>query len=162
PRSPQSRRDLASALRTKAGHIPPERARKKRSQAADDREIARLRTAIRAHPCHGCNDREDHARSAERYHPLIRDTSQLERRIQGPPNRSAGALAGLGALLTELDCLGGEEVPEHGRGLARLYGDLDLLPSECLGAGVGGGLGPAELAACVSALVYEARVGDDA
>ena len=40
--------------------------------------------------------------------------------------------------------------------------ELDLLASECLRAGVWEGLAPAELAACVSALVYEARVGDDA
>ncbi len=162
PRSPQSRRDLASALRTKAGHIPPERARKKRSQAADDREIARLRTAIRAHPCHGCNDREDHARWAERYHRLMRDTSQLERRIEGRTNTIARTFDRIVALLTELDYLRGDEVTEHGKRLARLYGELDLLASECLRERVWEGLAPAELAACVSALVYEARVGDDA
>ncbi len=66
------------------------------------------------------------------------------------------------ALLTELDYLRGDEVTEHGKRLARLYGELDLLASECLRAGVWEGLAPAELAACVSALVYEARVGDDA
>jgi ATP-dependent RNA helicase HelY len=161
-RSPQSRRDLASALRTKAGHIPPERARKKRSQAVDDREIARLRTAIRAHPCHGCSDREDHARWAERYHRLLKDTSQLERRIEGRTNTIARTFDRIVALLTELDYLRGDEVTEHGKRLARLYGELDLLASECLRARVWEGLGPAELAACVSALVYESRVGDDA
>ncbi|MEX3106975.1 MULTISPECIES: RNA helicase [unclassified Streptomyces] len=162
PRSPQSRRDLASALRTKAGHIPPERARKKRSQAADDREIARLRAELRAHPCHGCAEREDHARWAERYYRLLRDTSQLERRIEGRTNTIARTFDRIVALLTELDYLRGDEVTEHGRRLARLYGELDLLASECLRAGVWEGLSPAELAACVSALVYEARVGDDA
>ncbi|MFI8349524.1 DEAD/DEAH box helicase [Streptomyces sp. NPDC085596] len=161
-RSPQSRRDLASALRTKAGHIPPERARKKRAQAADDREIARLRTEIRAHPCHGCDDREDHARWAERHHRLQRDTSQLERRIEGRTNTIARTFDRIVALLTELDYLRGDEVTANGKRLARLYGELDLLASECLREGVWEGLGPAELAACVSALVYEARVSDDA
>jgi ATP-dependent RNA helicase HelY len=161
-RSPQSRRDLASALRTKAGHIPPERARKQRSQAADDREIAQLRTAIRAHPCHGCNDREDHARWAERYHRLQRDTTQLERRIEGRTNTIARTFDRIVALLTDLDYLRGNEVTEHGKRLARLYGELDLLASECLREGVWEGLSPAELAACVSALVFEARVSDDA
>ncbi|MGW5332081.1 DEAD/DEAH box helicase [Streptomyces bauhiniae] len=161
-RSPQSRRDLASALRTKAGHIPSERARKKRSQAADDREIARLRTAIRAHPCHGCDDREDHARWAERYHRLQRDTSQLERRIEGRTNTIARTFDRIVALLTELDYLRGDEVTANGKRLARLYGELDLLASECLREGVWEGLGPAELAACASALVYESRVSDDA
>ncbi|WP_030955230.1 DEAD/DEAH box helicase [Streptomyces sp. NRRL S-481] len=162
PRSPQSRRDLASALRTKAGHIPAERHRKRRSQAADDREIARLRTALRAHPCHGCNDREDHARWAERYHRLLRDTSQLERRIEGRTNTIARTFDRIVALLTEMDYLRADEVTEHGKRLARLYGELDLLASECLREGVWEGLAPAELAACVSALVFESRVADDA
>ncbi|MBP0457243.1 DEAD/DEAH box helicase [Streptomyces montanisoli] len=161
-RSPQSRRDLASALRTKAGHIVPERHRKQRAAAADDREIIRLRTALRAHPCHGCDEREDHARWAERYHRLTRDTRQLERRIEGRTNTIARTFDRIVALLTELDYLRGDEVTEHGRRLARLYGELDLLASECLRDGVWEGLGPAELAACVSALVFESRQSDEA
>ncbi|MDX2563496.1 DEAD/DEAH box helicase [Streptomyces sp. TX20-6-3] len=162
PRSPQSRRDLASALRSKAGHINPERHHKQRSAAADDREIARLRTEIRAHPCHGCDEREDHARWAERYHRLQRDTQQLERRIEGRTNTIARTFDRIVALLTELDYLRGNEVTENGKRLARLYGELDLLASECLRDRVWEGLTPAELAACVSALVFEARQSDDA
>ncbi len=162
PRSPQSRRDLASALRTKAGHIRPERHRRGRAAAADDRGIARLREQLRAHPCHGCDEREDHARWAERYHRLARDTKQLERRIEGRTNTIARTFDRIVALLTELDYLRGDEVTEHGKRLARLYGELDLLASECLRERVWEGLTPAELAACVSALVYEARQSDDA
>ncbi|MEU2515695.1 DEAD/DEAH box helicase [Streptomyces syringium] len=162
PRSPQSRRDLASALRTKAGHIEPDRHRKQRSAAADDTEITRLRTALRAHPCHGCSEREDHARWAERYHRLQRDTRQLERRIQGRTNTIARTFDRICALLTDLGYLRADEVTDDGRRLARLYGELDLLASECLRDGVWDGLGPAELAACASALVYEARAADDA
>ncbi|WP_330329565.1 DEAD/DEAH box helicase [Streptomyces sp. NBC_00536] len=161
-RSPQSRRDLASQLRVKAGHITPERGRRGRAEAADDREIARLRAALRAHPCHGCDEREDHARWAERYHRLKRDTQQLERRIEGRTNTIARTFDRIHALLTELDYLREDEVTEHGRRLARLYGELDLLASECLRAGIWEGLSPAELAACVSALVFEARQSDDA
>ena len=81
-----------------------ERSRDARSQAADDREIARLRAAIRQHPCHGCDEREDHARWAERYHRLQRDTQALERRDRRPhehdrphlrPRLRAAARAGL-------------------------------------------------------------------
>ncbi|KQX11237.1 RNA helicase [Streptomyces sp. Root431] len=162
PRSPQSRRDLATALRTKAGHINPERHHKQRSAAADDREIARLRTALRAHPCHGCDEREDHARWAERYHRLQRDTQQLERRIEGRTNTIARTFDRIVALLTELDYLRGDEVTDNGKRLARLYGELDLLASECLRDGVWEGLTPPELAACVSALVFESRQADDA
>lgn len=161
-RSPQSRRDLASALRTKAGHIVPDRHRKGRAAAADDREIARIRTELRAHPCHGCDEREDHARWAERYYRLRRDTVQLERRIEGRTNTIARTFDRIVALLTEMDYLRGDEVTQDGKRLARLYGELDLLASECLREGVWEGLSPAELAACVSALVFEARAADDA
>ncbi|MFJ8214940.1 DEAD/DEAH box helicase [Streptomyces sp. NPDC096033] len=162
PRSPQSRRDLATALRNKAGHVQPERQRRGRAAAADDREIARLRAELRAHPCHGCDEREDHARWAERYHRLKRDTLQLERRIEGRTNTIARTFDRIHALLTELDYLREDEVTVHGKRLARLYGELDLLASECLREGVWEGLNPAELAACVSALVFEARQSDDA
>ncbi|WP_327363212.1 DEAD/DEAH box helicase [Streptomyces sp. NBC_01296] len=161
-RSPQSRRDLASQLRAKAGHIAPERRGRGRAAAADDREITRLRAELRAHPCHGCDEREDHARWAERYHRLKRDTQQLERRIEGRTNTIARTFDRIHALLTELDYLREDEVTVHGKRLARLYGELDLLASECLRAGVWEGLSPAELAACVSALVFEARQSDDA
>ncbi|MFD5321321.1 DEAD/DEAH box helicase [Streptomyces sp. NPDC127098] len=162
PRSPQSRRDLASALRSKAGHHEPRRHRRQRAAAADDAEIGRLRTAIRAHPCHGCAEREDHARWAERYYRLERDNRTLQRRIEGRTNTIARTFDQVCALLTELDYLREEEVTEHGRRLGRLYGELDLLASECLRERVWEGLGPEELAACASALVYEARSADDA
>jgi ATP-dependent RNA helicase HelY len=161
-RSPQSRRDLASTLRTKAGHYEPERHRKRRAEAADDPELTRLRAAIRAHPCHGCDEREDHARWAERFQRLQRDTRQLERRIEGRTNTIARTFDRVYALLSELDYLHGDEVTEDGRRLGRLYGELDLLASECLREGVWDGLNPAELAACASALVFEARSADDA
>ncbi|MCU4749011.1 MULTISPECIES: DEAD/DEAH box helicase [unclassified Streptomyces] len=161
-RSPQSRRDLASALRTKAGHHEPGRSRKQRAAAADDAQLARLRQAIRAHPCHGCDEREDHARWAERYHRLKRDNRQLERRIEGRTNTIARTFDQVYALLSELEYLDGDQVTDDGRRLARLYGELDLLASECLRDGVWEGLDPAELAACVSALVFETRSADDA
>jgi ATP-dependent RNA helicase HelY len=165
PRSPQSRRDLASAMRSKAGSAGidgPQRHRKERAAAADDVQLARLRTEIRAHPCHGCSDREDHARWAERYHRLRRDTNQLERRIEGRTNTIARTFDRVSAVLTELGYLEGDKVTGDGRRLARLYGELDLLASECLRDGVWDELNPAELAACASALVYEARQADDA
>jgi ATP-dependent RNA helicase HelY len=162
PRSPQSRRDLATALRTKAGHHEPARRRKPRAAAADDTEIARLRAAIRAHPCHGCADREDHARWSERYHRLMRDTHQLERRIEGRTNTIARTFDRVCGLLVDLGYLKGDTVTPDGQRLARLYGELDLLAAECLREGVWDNLKPSELAACASALVYEARQTDDA
>ena len=163
-KSAQSRRDLATVLRSKAGdkEIPPYRKTRYRSDAADDAEINGLRKAIRAHPCHGCQDREDHARWAERYFKLDRETKQLQRRVAGRTNSIARVFDRVCALLEQLGYLDGDQVTPIGRRLGRLYTELDLLTAEALRAGLWEGLSPAELAACVSALVYEARRADDA
>ncbi|HSF25898.1 MAG TPA: DEAD/DEAH box helicase [Actinomycetes bacterium] len=160
PRNPQQRRDLASTLRARVpeGHRPSRR----RSAAADDEEIARLRAAIRQHPCHGCDEREDHARWAERYWRLRRETESLERRVSGRTNTVARTFDRVCAVLESLGYLAGDQVSPDGRRLASLYGELDLLAAECLRAGLWEGLTPPELAAAVSALVFESRQPDDA
>jgi ATP-dependent RNA helicase HelY len=48
-------------------------------------------------------------------------------------------------------------VTDAGRQLARIWSESDLLVAECVRAGVWDGLSAAELAAAVSALVYESR-----
>ena len=50
---------------------------------------------------------------------------------------------------------------DTGATLMRIYTDMDLVAAECLRAGVWEGLTPAELAAALSILVYEARRADD-
>ncbi|HEY3871420.1 MAG TPA: DEAD/DEAH box helicase [Actinocrinis sp.] len=163
-KSPQSRRDLASTLRTKAGagdRPAPPRPRRARSAAADDAELARMRKAVRAHPCHGCEDRENHARWAERHARLERDTEALERRVQGRTHSIARTFDRVCSVLSELGYLDGERVTAEGRRLARIYSELDLLAAQCLREGVWDGLSPAELACAVSLLVYESRSAED-
>jgi ATP-dependent RNA helicase HelY len=54
------------------------------------------------------------------------------------------------------------EVTESGRMLGRIWSEADLLVAECLRQGVWEGLGPEELAAAVSMVLYESRrEGDD-
>ncbi|TCO53548.1 DEAD/DEAH box helicase [Actinocrispum wychmicini] len=157
-RSPRSRRDLAATLRN-AGISVPTRDRR-RSGPDDDADLAALRRALRAHPCHGCQDREAHARWGERYHRLKSETEQLAQKVAATTHSLARSFDRIRALLTERDYLarnGNEQVTQHGRRLARLYGESDLLAAECLRNEIWQGLGPAELAAVVSALVYEAR-----
>ncbi len=155
-RNPKSRRDLASSLRN-TGVDEDARPKRGRSAAADDPEIARLRAELRAHPSHRCPDREEHARWAERYHRLLRDTEALERRIDGRTNTIARTFDRVCALLDGNGYLDGNEVTPAGRQLARLYNDSDLLVAECIRGRLWDGLTPAELAAVVSTLVYEAR-----
>jgi ATP-dependent RNA helicase HelY len=160
-RSPKSRRDLAASVRN-TGIVAPT-ARRRKSTADDDAELATLRRALRAHPCHACEKREDHARWGERFHRLLAETEQVERKVAATTHSLAREFDRIRALLRERGYLEdhengpGEEVTEHGKVLTRLYSESDLLAAECLRHGVWRGLAPAELAAVVSSLVYEAR-----
>ncbi|HEY0641020.1 MAG TPA: DEAD/DEAH box helicase [Pseudonocardiaceae bacterium] len=151
------RRDLASSLRN-TGITPPGRGSRRRSAASDDAELAAMRRALRAHPCHGCDEREDHARWAERHARLERETEQLRQKVAATTHSLARAFDRIRALLAERGFLGRDDtVTEDGRVLAKLYSESDLLAAECLRQGVWRGLGPAELASVVSALVFESR-----
>ncbi len=154
-RVPRVRRDLASTLRQTGIAMPP-RARW-RSDAADDAELGALRRALRAHPCHGCDDREAHARWAQRHDQLERETDTLRQQVAATTHSLARTFDRIRALLTERGYLDGNQLTEHGRALARLWSETDLLTAECLRRQAWDGLEPAELAAVVSALVYEAR-----
>ena len=154
-RSPQARRDLASSLR--ALGLSAGRPARPRSGAADDHELARLRAALRRHPVHGCDDREDHLRWGERHDRLRTNTDALERRVEGKTNSIARVFDRVCAVLTQLGYLADDEVTVAGQQLARVYNEADLLVVECLRAGVLDALDPAELAGAVSALVYESR-----
>ena len=158
-RSPQARRDLASSLRN-LGLDETARPRKQRSAAADDTEIARLRAAIRAHPCHGCAEREDHARWAERYDRLRRDTKQIAHRVDANTHTIARMFDRVCDVLESLGYLHGDDVTDAGRMLARIYSEDDLVIAEALRDGQWDSLNAAELAAVASALVYEARRDD--
>ncbi|MFG2001372.1 DEAD/DEAH box helicase [Spirillospora sp. NPDC048911] len=164
PRNPQARRDLASTLRNKLPEDVRERRRGGRGEAktTDDDEITRLRAELRQHPVHGCDEREDHARWAERYFRLLRETEQLRRRVEGRSQVIARTFDRVCAVLQQLGYLDGDAVTDEGRRLGRIYNELDLLTAESLRAGVWEKLDAAELAACVSALVYESRQPDDA
>jgi ATP-dependent RNA helicase HelY len=152
-----------------AGHDlarPPRAAGRRDSREADgpggsQADIERLRRQLRQHPCHGCPDREEHARQAERYHRLEREAEDTERRVAGRTHVIARTFDRVCAVLEQLGYTDGDTVTAEGRRLAGLYTELDLLVAECLRRGLWDGLGPAELAACVSALTFESRRPDD-
>ncbi|MFI7589100.1 DEAD/DEAH box helicase [Spongisporangium articulatum] len=170
-RDPAARRDLASALRAALGAFADDDAGvartgshgprgKRRSNAADDEELNRLRRQLRSHPCHGCADRENHARWAERWWKLRRETDSLVSRIEGRTNTIARVFDRVCDVLTERGYLAGDTVTPAGARLRRLYSESDLLIAECLRTGVWDGLDAAGLAAVVSAVVYESRRDD--
>ncbi len=163
PRSPQSRRDLASTLRAAVPHDPPS---SRRSRAAgdgsgDDEQLLDLRRRMRAHPCHACPEREDHARWGERWTRLRRETDGLLKRIEGRTNSVARTFDRVCRVLTELGYLdGGSRVTVDGERLRRLYTEQDLLAAQCLRTGVWQGLDGPGLAAVLSTLVHETRRED--
>lgn len=169
-RNPQMRRDLASALRSRTHDLTPPPARGSSRQdparTAADEEIARLRDALRAHPCHDCPDREDHARWAERYIKLDRDANTLRRRVEQRTNTVARQFDRVCEVLVALGYLTGErgheQVTERGQRLMRLYSEMDLLAAESMRLGLWDDLPPSGLAAALSVLVFEARRPDDA
>ncbi len=167
PRSPQHRKDLAATMRNRLADLGGAR---RPVRAADwtpegdlkTEDIADLRRRLRRHPCHDCPDREDHARYAERYMRLARETEALERRVAGRSHVIARTFDRVCRVLERLDYLAGDIVTPDGQRLGRLYTELDLLAAECLRRGLWDGLSPAELAACVSVLSFESRQADDA
>src|SRR5579871_6154403 len=171
PRSPEHRKDLAATMRNRlAGRAGSSGAGKGRVRPAADgyadhdegpEEIAEFRRRLRRHPCHDCPDREDHARYAERYLRLARETETLEHRVAGRSHVIARTFDRVCRVLERLGYLDGDTVTADGRRLAGLYSELDLLAAECMRRGLWDGLSPAELAACVSALSFESRQPDD-
>ena len=162
-RNAQARRDLAAALRERTGERPS-RPRQSAGRPEDER-VLRLRQEIRQHPCHGCDDREGHARWAERLHRAERERRDLEQRVAGRTNSIARRFDRVCEVLAELDYLTSAtddaQVTAAGTMLMRLYTESDLLVAECLRAGIWQDLEAEDLAAVCSALIFESRVAEE-
>jgi ATP-dependent RNA helicase HelY len=155
-RSARFRRDVASALVSL--HVKPSGGG--RARAADpevEREAARLESAARAHPCHACPDRAKHERWAERASKLEQQTAGVERRIRVRTETLARRFDRVLAVLRDLGYVQEWSLTPKGRTLTRIYGEGDVLIGEALATGLFDGLEPAEVAALVSTVVYEAR-----
>jgi ATP-dependent RNA helicase HelY len=157
PRSPADRRDLAATLRaTSIGHDRRRTARAGRL-AADDKDLQRLRHTLRTHPCHSCPDREEHARWAERRWRLLKETESLREKVSSRTGSLARMFDAVCSVLDDRGYLADDGMTDAGRMLARIWTEADLLVAECIRRDVWRSLSPAELAAAVSVLVYEAR-----
>jgi ATP-dependent RNA helicase HelY len=161
-RSPQARRDLAAALRQAMVESGAGRPRRGAARGGgDDEELLRLRRELRRHPCHSCPDREEHARWAERRARLERDTTALREKVASRTGSLARTFDRVCDLLQDRGYLADGQVTVPGRTLSRIWTEADLLVAECLRKGVWDGLGPAELVAAISIVVYEARRESD-
>ncbi|KQS65781.1 RNA helicase [Modestobacter sp. Leaf380] len=176
-RSPHARRDLAAVLReTRVENELGARKTRARSTAGEDPVLSDLRHALRQHPVHALPDREVRVRGADRWLRSLREAEDLRRRMDERTgsltrqfDRTCDVLEQLGYLLPDAPSAADVDTPgphpsveapvvtPDGRRLARIWSEADLLTAECLRAGAFTGLDPAQLAACVSTLVFEAR-----
>ncbi|PWB96594.1 DEAD/DEAH box helicase [Salinibacterium hongtaonis] len=129
------------------------------------RQLTELRKRLKQHPCHSCADREAHARWAERWWRLKKQTDELRRQVKTRTGAVAKVFDRVTDVLLELGYLtrnehGAVVVAEGGRILKRIYGERDLLVAECLRRGLWNDLDVAGMAAMAAAIVYEPRRDD--
>ncbi len=157
------RRELSDLERSGAQskHRAGKDIRMSKGQRQLDMRIADLKRELRAHPSHGCAEREAHARWGERYQKLRKEIDQAIAQIEGRTNQVAKVFGRICQLLTELGYLIERdedlEITVSGLRLGKIYGERDLLIAECINNGAWAELDPANLAAMATALVYEGR-----
>ena len=154
-RSARYRRDLAARLVT-LDVRPPRRPERGIPREALERADELDRQAER-HPCHGCPDRPEHERWATRASKLEREVAGLERRIRARTETLGRQFDRVLRVLEELAYVRDFSLTERGQGLARIYGEGDILLAEALAEGAFAGVSAPELAALGSAFVYESR-----
>lgn len=132
-------------------------------KALDDK-IDKLRKEERNHPCASCTDIVDHLRWGYHWIRENKELSQVSERYEARTgsvvrefDRICNVLRELNYITQSDDHSGMQLLTERGQLLRRLYNELDIVFAECICGGVFNNLRPQELAACLSALVYESR-----
>ena len=131
-----------AALRRELTDLERKGARDAQSRADRERrghQLNALRKRVKQHPCNACKDRETHARWAERWWRLKKQTDELTRQIRERTGLIAKIFDRVSDVLLELGYLAHRDgtlvVGPHGRTLRRIYGERDLLVAECLRRG---------------------------
>jgi len=153
-RSPKVRRDVASALAS-SGIRPAGRG--VRREPVEEFDLTVLRRAVRAHPVHGCADRDEHLQWARRWRRLTVENEALAARVANATGSLGQALEEIIDLLAERGYLRRDRLTPDGKMLSRIWSESDLVVAECLRRGTWDGLAPADLAAVVSSLAFESR-----
>jgi ATP-dependent RNA helicase HelY len=153
------RRELTD-LERKSGARNDQQSRAERDRR--QHQLVALRRRLKQHPCNACPDREAHARWAERWWRLKRETDKLTAQIRTRTgavakvfDRVSDVLLELGYLVNSAD--GIISVGPDGRRLKRIYGERDLLVAESLRRGLWNDLDAPALAAMAASLVFEPR-----
>ena len=140
-------KDLEKGLSTK----------KRKAREFEGEKIAEARRALRNHPCHGCSDRETHARIAERAERLRRENSGLKARVANRTHVIARRFDLIKIMLEKFGYLSEDAITPNGKLLAKIYGETDLLIAEMIRKGAFDQLTAAELVSIASVFVHESR-----
>jgi ATP-dependent RNA helicase HelY len=120
-------------------------------------ELAELRRSLKAHSCHGCAEREDHARLAERAGRLTRENDGLTTRVENRTHVIAKTFDQICQVLDHLQYIDGEKPTVQGKILTKIYAESDLLLTESIRRGLLDDLNATELLSVVSCMIFESR-----
>ena len=120
-------------------------------------ELSDLRKALKSHSCHGCAEREDHARLAERAGRLTRENDGLTTRVENRTHVIAKTFDQICQVLDHLEYINGEKPTTQGKILTKIYAESDLLLTESIRRGLLDDLNATELLSVVSCMIFESR-----
>ncbi|ASY09377.1 ATP-dependent RNA helicase HelY [Candidatus Nanopelagicus limnes] len=146
-----------SSMRAAIKKLETDSKRSKRKRHEIEEEIGSIRKRMKNHSCHGCPDRENHSRIAERAQRLQREIDGLEERINSRTNVIAKRFDRIKIILDKFGYINNDAIAQSGKMLAKIYGETDLLIAESIQAGVFNQLSPADLVAVISSCIYESR-----
>jgi ATP-dependent RNA helicase HelY len=146
-----------SSMRAAIKKLETDSKRSKRKRHEIEEEIGSIRKRMKNHACHGCSDRENHSRIAERAQRLQREIDGLQERINSRTNVIAKRFDRIKLILDKFGYINNDAIAQSGKMLAKIYGETDLLIAESIQAGVFNQLSPADLVAVISSCIYESR-----
>ncbi|MEY4087415.1 MAG: hypothetical protein RIU70_525, partial [Actinomycetota bacterium] len=101
-----------------------------RQRVKMENELDGMRRGLRQHSCHSCNDRETHARFAEKADRLNRESEGLRARVENRTHVIAKTFDRICDVLTHLGYIEGEKPLAQGKILAKIFAESDLLLTE--------------------------------
>ena len=128
-----------------------------RQRSRLESDLGDLRKSLRNHSCHSCNDREEHARFAERAGRLNRENEGLRTRVESRTNVIAKTFDQICQVLNHLHYIEGEKPTAQGKILTKIYTESDLLLTESIRCGLFDDLNSIELLSIVSCMIFESR-----
>jgi ATP-dependent RNA helicase HelY len=120
-------------------------------------ELSELRRSLKAHSSHGCAEREDHARLAERAGRLTRENDGLTTRVENRTHVIAKTFDQICQVLDHLQYIDGEKPTVQGKILTKIYAESDLLLTESIRRGLLDDLNATELLSVASCMIFESR-----